>query len=268
MSALPFSMSLNSIFWNLLGLGVDRRAGEGEVEGRLARRLLPSRTSCRYSCGDTGAAAGVDDLVLHADGVVAALEGVGLDQLDAAHVGRLEAHAQLVAAVLERALAGTSVITVLWLGNVARRRSGRSAPGTRARRSRRAARKLRGLVVLVGLLEQFGAHQRAALAVEGRLSTSVVTVTFSPPAAGAAAPAAAGAAARRPAPAAARGRGGGHGAAGTLAGPPRPARWPPAARRGAGNNDGLRRCAPATRPTAAPATRQRPPTAGCGEYRS
>jgi hypothetical protein len=38
----------------LLLLGVDRRAGEGGIERRFALVLLPSRTSCTYSCGLTG----------------------------------------------------------------------------------------------------------------------------------------------------------------------------------------------------------------------
>ncbi|OQC05193.1 MAG: hypothetical protein BWX79_02335 [Alphaproteobacteria bacterium ADurb.Bin100] len=90
----------------LLGVGEDRRACEGGVERRLARRLVAVAHELQVQLGRDRRGAGVDHVVLHSDGVGTALEGVGLDQLDAAEIGRLELHHQLVDAVFQDPLAG------------------------------------------------------------------------------------------------------------------------------------------------------------------
>jgi hypothetical protein len=90
----------------LLGVGEDRRTGEGGVERRLARRLVAVAHELQVQLGRDRCGAGVDHVVLHRNGVGAALEGVGLDQLDTAEVGRLELHRQFVDAILQDPLAG------------------------------------------------------------------------------------------------------------------------------------------------------------------
>jgi hypothetical protein len=62
--------------------------------------------------------------VLDGDVVGAALEGVGLDQLHAAHGGRLEAHLQLVGTVGQLARAGHQLHGGLVRGEVAADQAG------------------------------------------------------------------------------------------------------------------------------------------------
>jgi hypothetical protein len=105
MSALPLSMSLNSTLWNFLAPRVDGRAGEGGIEGRLARQLVAVAHQLQVQLRRHRRGAGVHHLVLHGHVVGAALQRVGLDQLHAALHRRLELHHQLVGAVLQRAVA-------------------------------------------------------------------------------------------------------------------------------------------------------------------
>jgi hypothetical protein len=90
-------------------LGVDPRAGEGEVQARAAGRIVAVADELQVQARVDRRVRRVDDLVLHADDVVAASEGVGLDQLDAADRIALERHLQLVLAAAERALARQNV---------------------------------------------------------------------------------------------------------------------------------------------------------------
>ena len=86
-------------------VAVDGRAGvrAGAVEVAARRRAAVAH-QLQVQVGGDGRARVVDHLVRDVDGVAAAMEGVGLDQLHAADLGRLEAHRQLVLAVGQRAL--------------------------------------------------------------------------------------------------------------------------------------------------------------------
>jgi YidC/Oxa1 family membrane protein insertase len=83
---------------------VERRAGVGGRKGHIAALRGRRAHQLHIELRRNRRATGVDDFVLDADGVGAALEGVGLDQLDAADLGRLQTQAQLIGAVLEHAL--------------------------------------------------------------------------------------------------------------------------------------------------------------------
>jgi hypothetical protein len=89
----------------LLGVGVERRASEGGIKRRLARRLVAVAHQLHVQLRVDGLAALVDHFVTHVDHVGAALERVGLDQAHAALLGRFEAQHQLVGAVGQTALA-------------------------------------------------------------------------------------------------------------------------------------------------------------------
>ncbi len=155
----------------LAGLGVHGRASEGEVEAALAfwrvavaRQLqVKLRRECR--------AALVDELVLHAHGVLTALEGVGFDQLVAVDHGRLEAHHQLFGTRRKCALT--------WL-----ERHGGQVVGQHHPRLAGDETGLRHVQTLGALIEQhhvvlrvqriakgqqFQPHQRTTLAVQGGL---------------------------------------------------------------------------------------------------
>ena len=87
------------------GFGVNGRAREGGVERRLACRLVAVtyqlHIQLRRDCGR----AGVDDFVLDLDGVAAALQRIGFDQLQAADVRGFKAHGQFVLTLFQGALA-------------------------------------------------------------------------------------------------------------------------------------------------------------------
>jgi hypothetical protein len=134
---------LKSILWNFLA-GVDGRAGEGRIEGRLARQLVAVAHQLQVQLRRHRRAAGVHHFVLHVHVIDAALERVGLDQLHAALHRRLELHHQLVGAVLQRAVAAAARPSPS-CGSGSRRPPGRSAPGRCARRSGPSARRAAAL---------------------------------------------------------------------------------------------------------------------------
>jgi len=148
------------------GVGVDGRAGEGGVEGIAAVHRVAVTQQLQVQLGGDGGRAGVHHLVLHADVVGAALEGEGLDQLHAVLHGRLEAHLQLVLAVLERALAGLHRHHGLVRGVVAADQAGLRHVDAAAA----LVEQHEGLAVVAvgGVLQQLGVHQRTALAVKGQ----------------------------------------------------------------------------------------------------
>jgi len=90
----------------LLGFGVDGRAGEGGIEGGFACRLVAITHQLHVQLRRHGSSALVDHLVLDADRVAAALERVGLDQLDPIDLIRFKAQGQLVLTLFELAFAG------------------------------------------------------------------------------------------------------------------------------------------------------------------
>ena len=174
----------------VVGVGVDRRAGEGEVEARPARwRVAVAHELVVDQRADRGARL-VDDLVAHADRVVAAREGIGLDQLDAAAHRRLELDLKLVRPGLEHALADhrRHQRVVLWeLARPGRRRPQAGLRDVVARgraieqdhvllRERRLGRAepsderlVPGLFDRLLVLQQFDPDDVAAGGVEGRV---------------------------------------------------------------------------------------------------
>src|SRR5450830_1432650 len=73
--------------------GVSGRAGEGGIERGLAWGFVAVTHQLEIDLRRHGGAAGVLHFVPHGQIVGTAAQGVGLDQLHAAQVGRLEAHA-------------------------------------------------------------------------------------------------------------------------------------------------------------------------------
>ena len=110
--------------------------------------------------------AGVDHVVLHADVIGAALERIGLDQLDAALLGRLKAHLHAVLAILELALAGHHGHRCLVIGVVATNQTRLTQVHTLGV----FLEHLHQLLVIDGVrvLEQLRALECAAFAVEGQ----------------------------------------------------------------------------------------------------
>ena len=80
----------------LAGIGVQGRAGEAAVEAGVGGRLVAVVLQLQVELRRDRLVAHVGDVVAHADDVVAALEGEGLGQLDAA-LGRFQHQLHLVA---------------------------------------------------------------------------------------------------------------------------------------------------------------------------
>ena len=71
-----------------LGLvGISGRAGEGRVKARAARASDAVAHQLHIDLRGQGSRADIDDFMFDADDIVAALEGIGLDQLDAVDFG-------------------------------------------------------------------------------------------------------------------------------------------------------------------------------------
>jgi len=158
-----------------------------------------SRTTADTSRADRRAGR-VDDFVLHADDVVAAREGLGLHELDAAQHRRRELHVELLLAVLARAIRPEPASS-RWggpapeppTGGISRSRSTYSGHRSRRPTDVAFARRRLGLAMptredvieahrlgLLVLLQHFDAYQRAALAVDVAFNRSVLIVTRSP----------------------------------------------------------------------------------------
>ena len=149
-----------------LFLGEHRRAREGGIERRFARRFVAVAHQLQIHLGRHGLGAGVDHFVLDGNVVGAPLHGPGLDQLDAAEVGRLETHAQFVLAILEFACAGRDVHHGFVGGE-----GSTDQPGLRDIHALGAVveqHEALAAVHQIGMLAQFGMGERAAFAVEGQ----------------------------------------------------------------------------------------------------
>ena len=169
---------------------VDGRAGEGEIEARLAGRRHAVAHQLQVEARRHRRARLVDDFVLDVDDIVAALEGVGPDQLDAADRRRFVLHLERALAGRQGALArqqghrGVVVRQARAAGRGHEARLGDVEPvgrlveqhhglGRRAsrpcgRRARAAARTTR-VCDMVGILQQLEPDQGAAGRAEGRL---------------------------------------------------------------------------------------------------
>ena len=151
-------------------VGVHRRAGVGRGRGQKAGMALDAAITrqLQVQLGRHRSGRHVLDAVAHCHGVFTAREGVGLDQLDAALLGRLEAHAQRLVAVFEAALTGQQ--------GHQRQMVGQCSPTIGAEQAclcqvhpLRALVKQHHMLLGVGqlkMLEQFQVHQVTALAVQ------------------------------------------------------------------------------------------------------
>jgi hypothetical protein len=152
-------------------IGVDRRAGEGEIEARLAGRRVAVAYELVIQLRHHRHGRGVDHVVPDRHHVAASLEGVGLDQLDAADLGRLELDLEPVLAVLQRELARHQAEHRQVIGQ---RRAALRGDQAGLRLVEPAGRLVEQHDVLVaigvvGLLQQFEANHRAPQRVDGGL---------------------------------------------------------------------------------------------------
>ena len=92
-------------FLVFFGIGVDGRSGEREIERRFAFRLVAVTHQLHVQQRRHAGLTVVHHLVLDIDHVAAALEGVGLDELDAIHFSRFESQNQFFLTRFEAALA-------------------------------------------------------------------------------------------------------------------------------------------------------------------
>jgi hypothetical protein len=89
----------------LLFFAEDRGAGKCRVEGRGAWKVLPVTHDLQIQLRRHRGRAGVDHFVPDGQVIGAAVQRVGLDQLDAILLGRFELQHQVIGAVLQRAVA-------------------------------------------------------------------------------------------------------------------------------------------------------------------
>ena len=172
-------LNLDLVFFNvgelhflvLLGFGIDRRAGEGGVERGLAGWFVAIAHQLQVQLRRHRHGANVLHLMLDLDGIRPTVQGVGLDQLDAAELRRLKAQHQLFAAVLELALARQQGHHGLVGGQAAASHTG-DQPGLRHVHAVFAVIQQYKIALLVGhvdVLEELRLQQRAAFGVEGEL---------------------------------------------------------------------------------------------------
>ncbi len=148
----------------LVGLGVDGRAGEGGVELGLAFGLVAVAHQLHVQLRLHSSGAAVDDFIFHANGVTAALERVGLDQLDAAdHIG-LEANGQAVLAICHPAFA-TKAHDTLVVREVAANQAGLGHVLTLCAVIEQHQR----LLVVIQQFDERGLNDRAALGIKAHV---------------------------------------------------------------------------------------------------
>ena len=155
----------------LAGIGVDRRAGEGEVERRLALGRVAVTGELQVELRADGGRAFVEDLMLHTHHVVTTLEGVGLHQASAVDGRGLQLQLDLCRAIGQGPLGGQHLHRRQVVGQLNARLAGNEArlgqvePLRALVEEQHVARR----VVLVGVLEQLQAHEAAAHRVDGGL---------------------------------------------------------------------------------------------------